>query len=151
MLCSCRLCRNKMVYKRGRVTWLVRYLKCLIVKWTHYAVIRLLALTCIITHERRLLNKTNAGSLLNKTHLAVLRRWGVLLQRTNTCSTPSNTSLYKNGAKLSCVKMTGHGRGYGRHQINSGPIGDAIISDTLRVPPGQKSPTLHKLRCCLVH
>ena len=50
--------------------------------------------------------------------------------------------LYEQGAKLSCVKMAGHGRGCGRHQINSSPIQDPIINDTIWVPPA-KSP-LHR-------
>lgn len=47
--------------------------------------------------------------------------------------------LHEQGAKLSCDKMAGHGRGCGRHQINSGPIQDPIINDTIWVPPA-KSP-----------
>lgn len=47
--------------------------------------------------------------------------------------------LHEQGAKLSCVKMAGHGRGCGRHQINRSPIQDPIINDTIWVPPA-KSP-----------
>lgn len=52
---------------------------------------------------------------------------------------PLTGFLHGHRAKLSCVKMTGHGRGCGRHQINSSPAEDPIINDTLCVPPA-KSP-----------
>lgn len=45
--------------------------------------------------------------------------------------------LSEQGATLSCVKMAGHGRGCSRYQINSSPIQEPIINDTICVPPAK--------------
>ena len=53
------------------------------------------------------------------------KRW-----RPYTCATLARQCLWEQGAKLTCVKLIGHGRSWAGHQINGGPIQDPIINDS---------------------